>query len=253
MLEALVNSSTSPGVKIRLFALGVSMNLQIRCALVLALAAFLVSNFSCARDQELTSIEIAPPKQAFGASNIPVSDNAGLSVQLRALGHYIHPPVTKDITDQVNWTVNNTQMFTMGSTGLITATGNVCGGALVFATVNTGHDATGRSSSGAVVTAQAEADVICFTSTGGGSGALLTVQFAGGGNGTVVSTPPGINCASNNPACSATFSTGTAINVTATPGSTSSFGGWLNCDSVSGQTCIINTLTANRTITATFN
>ena len=55
---------------------------------------------SVGQNQELTSIEIAPPKQAFGASNIPVSDNAGLSVQLEALGHYVHPhpPVTKDIT-----------------------------------------------------------------------------------------------------------------------------------------------------------
>lgn len=227
------------------------MKLINRCALVMALAAFLASNFSCAHDQELTSIEIAPSKQGFGDATIPVIEDAGLSVQLRALGHYIHPPVTKDITDQVTWTINNTQMFTMGSTGLLTATGNVCGGALAFATINTGHDSSGRSASGAIVTGQMEADVICFTGTGGGgSGALLTVQFNGAGSGTVVSTPSGINCAAT---CSATFAKGIAVNVSATAGSGSTFVSWNNCDSVSGQTCIINNLSADRTISITFN
>lgn len=227
------------------------MKLRLRCALMIALAAFLVSNFSCAHDQELTSIDVVPAKQAFGDSTIPVFADAGLSVQMRALGHYIHPPVTKDITNQVTWAVNDTQMFAMSSSGLLTATGNICGGSIVSATLNTGHDSTGRSSSGAVVTGQSEADVICFTGTGGGgSGALLTVQFSGGGAGIVLSTPAGINCATT---CSANFASGTAINVTATPNSGSTFGSWANCDAISGQTCIINSLGSNRTVTITFN
>ena len=75
------------------------MSLQFRFVLALALAGFMAISFSCARDQELTSIGVVPDHEIFGAPNIPVFANAGATVQLRALGHYIHPPVTKDITE----------------------------------------------------------------------------------------------------------------------------------------------------------
>ena len=55
---------------------------------------------SCGHDQQLVSIDIQPGVETFGATNIPVSDDAGLQVQLKAMGNYIHPPVTKDLTDQ---------------------------------------------------------------------------------------------------------------------------------------------------------
>jgi len=82
---------------------------------------------SCARDQQLTSITVQPPIETFGATNIPVNLDAGLDVQLRALGTYIHPPVTKDITNQVTWNSNTPDMVTVSSTGLITDTGFSCG------------------------------------------------------------------------------------------------------------------------------
>ena len=71
-----------------------------------------VSN-SCGHSQELVSIQVQPSVETFGASNIPVIDNVGAQVQLRALGTYIHPPVTKDITSQVTWSSNTPQMFTV--------------------------------------------------------------------------------------------------------------------------------------------
>jgi len=39
----------------------------------------------------------------------------------------IHPPVTKDITNQVTWNSNTPDMVTVSSTGLITDTGFSCG------------------------------------------------------------------------------------------------------------------------------
>ena len=69
-------------------------------ALVVAVALLLVFS-SCGHGQELVSITVQPTSETFGASNMPVIDNAGASVQLRALGSYIHPPVTKDITNKV--------------------------------------------------------------------------------------------------------------------------------------------------------
>jgi len=205
-----------------------------------------VSLSSCGRDMQLSTIAIQPPIETFGSTNIPVDLDAGLNVQLRALGNYIQPPVTKDITNQVTWASNDTQMVTVTATGLLTATGQVCGNSLVSATVTTNH-----SSMGAIVTGYMTANVVCFTAGGaGGAGPILSVQFAGTGTGIVNSSPAGLGCSTN---CSTSFASGTPVTLMATPTGASTFGGWLNCDTMSGQTCTVNNLTANRTVTVTFN
>jgi hypothetical protein len=204
---------------------------------------------SCGHDQELVGITIQPTTETFGASNIPVSADAGLNVQLRALGSYIHPPVTKDVTDQVTWASNTPNMVTVNSTGLITATGNECGGTIISATVTTNHSAGSLSSSGALVTGNMTANVVCFTASGGG-GPSLTVDFTGAGSGSITSSPSGLACAST---CSASFASGTTVTLTATANSGFTFTNWGNCDAVSGQICTVNNLTANRTVSVTFN
>ena len=118
---------------------------------------------SCGHDQELVSISIQPTTETFGAASIPVSDDTGLNVQLRAIGSYIHPPVDKDITNQVIWSSNTPQVVMVNSSGLLTATGLACGNALVSATVKTNSSAGGISSSGAIVTGSMTANVVCFT------------------------------------------------------------------------------------------
>jgi hypothetical protein len=116
---------------------------------------------SCGHDQELVSISIQPTTETFGSPTTPVSEDAGLNVQLRAIGSYIHPPVDKDITNQVIWSSNTPQMVTVNSTGLITATGMACGNTLISATVKTNSSAGGLSSSGAIVTGSMTANVVC--------------------------------------------------------------------------------------------
>jgi hypothetical protein len=116
---------------------------------------------SCGHDQELVSISIQPTTETFGSATIPVFQDAGLNVQLRAIGSYIHPPVDKDITNQVIWSSNTPQMVTVNSTGLITATGMACGNTLISATVKTNSSAGGLSSSGAIVTGSMTANVVC--------------------------------------------------------------------------------------------
>lgn len=217
-------------------------------------AAVLVSLSSCGRDQQLESISIQPASETFGASNIPVSANAGAQVQLRALGNYIHPPVTKDITAKVTWNSNTPQMMTVDSSGVLTVTGLACGATLISATVNTNTSSGGISSSGAIVTGYMTGNVVCFTSSGGGAGnPALTLKFQGTGSGTVSSNPTGLSCSSPGPCVTQSFSVSTPVTLTATPTGTSSFGSWIGCDS-SGTTnpCTIN-LTADRTVTVTFN
>lgn len=83
---------------------------------------------------------------------------------------------------------------------------------------------------------------------GGGDGRhTLTVAVGGNGNGSVTSTPPGIDCPSA--ACSAEFDDGTAIQLTATP-SGSVFLGW--SDGCSGNTGCSVDLTQNTMVGALF-
>lgn len=221
---------------------------------LVAIAAVILNLSSCGRDQQLVSIQVQPSTETFGDSNTPVIDDAGLQVQLRALGTYIHPPVTKDITSQVAWTSNTPQMMTVNSSGLLTVTGFSCGATLVSATVTTNTSAGGISSSGAVVTGFMTGSVTCFTSTGGGGGSspVLTLTFLGNGSGTVTSSPAGLSCASPSP-CVAQFNTGTAVTLTASPSGTSQFGTWVGCDSPGTTNPCTVTMTSNRTVTVTFN
>jgi hypothetical protein len=217
-------------------------------------AGVLLSVASCGRSQELVSIQIQPAVETFGASNIPVGFDAGLSVQLRALGTYIHPPVTKDITNQVTWFSNDTQMMTVSATGLLTATGQSCGGTLVSATLNTNRSAGGLSSSGAIVTGYMTGNVVCFTSSGGGgSGSpIVALNFAGIGSGNVTSSPSGLSCGSPGP-CVGQFASGTALTLTAAPLGSSTFGSWVGCDSASNTNPCTLTLNSSRIVTLTLN
>jgi hypothetical protein len=220
-----------------------------------AAGGMLFSLASCGRDQELVSIEIQPGVETFGAADVPVIQNRGSSVQLRALGTYIHPPVTKDITSQVTWSSNDTQMMTVDATGKLTATGLACGGTLVSATVKTGKSAGGISSSGAIVTGTMQGNVVCFTGTGGGGGPALSVTFgAGAGSGTVTDSALNFTCNSPSP-CIVQFASGTTptLTLTATPTGSSQFGSWVGCDSLPSVNPCTVTLTVNRTVTATFN
>jgi hypothetical protein len=116
----------------------------------------------CGHEQQLVGITVVPDVETFGAKNIPVSANAGSKVQLRALGSYIHPPVTKDITTQVVWSSNTPDMVMVDAGGLITATGNACGGTIISATVTTNRSSGDISSTGAIVTGTMTANVVCF-------------------------------------------------------------------------------------------
>jgi hypothetical protein len=221
---------------------------------LVAIAALLLGVNSCGHSQQLVSIQIQPSVQTFGSSTTPVIDNAGGQVQLRALGTYIHPPVTKDITSSVTWSSNTPQMFTVSSAGLLTATGESCGGTLISATVTTGKSAGGLSSSGAIVTGLMTANVVCFTGTGGGGAGspVLTVAFGGNGSGSVTDSAQAISCASPTP-CAFLVASGTALTLTATPAGASVFGSWAGCDSANNINPCTLTLTGNRTVTATFN
>ena len=77
---------------------------------------------------------------------------------------------------------------------------------------------------------------------------MLAVSKSGTGSGSVKSSPAGIDCGST---CSASFTQGTVVTLTATPAAGSTFTGWSggNC---SGTSACKVTLGADTTVTATF-
>ncbi len=77
---------------------------------------------------------------------------------------------------------------------------------------------------------------------------VLTVTPAGGGIGTVTSSPSGISCGS---ICSAGFSDGASVTLTATPDANSSFAGWSGACTGTGS-CVLS-MTSDQAVMATFN
>ena len=98
--------------------------------MLVGVAAALLNTSSCARDQQLVSITLSP---AGGF----VFEGFGATGQFTALGTYIHPPETKDITDKVVWSVDIANFATITQQGLITYNRtDGCGSGLVNATFN---------------------------------------------------------------------------------------------------------------------
>jgi cellulose 1,4-beta-cellobiosidase len=94
-----------------------------------------------------------------------------------------------------------------------------------------------------------QARTVTATFNGPGGTFALTVSKAGAGSGTVTSSTGGIDCGS---VCSASYTSGTTVTLTASVSGGSTFGGWSGCSSSSGSTCTV-AMTQARTVTATFN
>jgi hypothetical protein len=208
---------------------------------LMAAAVVLLSLSSCARNQHLTSISIEPSSIFFGAADPTLFAN------FKAFGTYVHPPQTKDITNQVTWQSDIPQVAQVTSAGVVSPNTN-CGVANIFATFTDSGNVVVSSSS--PITVDGPAALGC---TPPGPQPILTISFAGTGTGTVTSTA-GINCSSPN-SCSNQFTVGTTINLNATPTGTSHFVNWSGCNSTSGtggEICTVF-LQNNLTVNATFN
>ena len=79
---------------------------------------------------------------------------------------------------------------------------------------------------------------------------LLTAKKSGGGQGTVKSNLAGINCGATCSTMTSAYFQGQEVELTATPGKGSAFGGWSGACSGTG-TCKV-TMSAAKTVTAEF-
>ncbi len=166
----------------------------------------------------LTSLKIMAPPQTLS--------NRGEKAQYIAIGTYAGSNETRDLTDQVKWSISDGRVATINSLGLVTASApctNVGSGPETTITAV----APGSSESSLTGTAT-------FTVGACGSSNMpsLTVHESGEGSGKVISNPASINCGGGE-ACTANFALDAPITVTAAPNSGSTFGGFsANCTPV---------------------
>lgn len=94
-------------------------------AVLLTAAAVLLNLSSCARSQKLEAITVNPQGSTITLGAV----GEQVSVQFTALGTYIHPPETRDITSKAVWTTDAPGILSLDSAhpGLVTTTGTGCG------------------------------------------------------------------------------------------------------------------------------
>lgn len=100
------------------------------CSLVIFLFVL-----GCGHEQQLVSIAVSPGSGGAG----PLG--AVIPVQYTAIGTYIHPPKTVDLTSQVKWTSSVADVATINSSGLVVPTGIACGSTTITATAEAGAGA----------------------------------------------------------------------------------------------------------------
>ncbi len=181
------------------------------------------------------------------------------------------PIVTSDVTVTAifNVATNVTLTVTKAGTGTGTVTSSPAGincgatcsasftsGAVVVLTALpadgsnfvgwSGAGCTGTSTCSVTMSA-AEAVTATFNTTA--TNFTLTVTKAGTGTGTVTSNPAGINCGAT---CSASFTSGQVVVLTAAAATGSTFVGWSGAGCTGTGTCSV-TMSAAEAVTATFN
>jgi len=159
--------------------------------------------------RDLVSLTIIPSDQPVTVLGEPT--------QFIAIGTFSSNPVLQDLTTQATWQSSDVEVAPINSDGL----------ALANSTGQTTITAIATSASGNTIPASALLTVA--SASGGVPLPALTVSEVGLGAGTVTSIPPGVNCGSG-AGCTASFPSGTSVQLTATPAPGSIFGGWsANC------------------------
>lgn len=212
--------------------------LQIVSGLVVALAA--MNWLSCGQDHKLVAIEVQPS----GGFNFG-SPNPSAQGDFTAIGTFVHPPGTADITNQVVWKTDIPGLVTIIK-GVASPTGTGCGFADVSASLNSGGNyVVGYST----VTVSDSTNALC---PGGSSTlGLVSVTPAGAGAGTsmITSAPAGITCPGT---CIAQFTVGQTIGLSAVPSAGTTVT-WAGCTSATGNTCSILVPKGSTNVTVTFN
>jgi len=194
---------------------------------------------SCGHSQKLVSLQIQPATFTF----LEPYPTMGTE-QYTATATYIHPPATKDVTNQATWKIDD-GVVTMSTPGLFTPAQGYCGGGNISATVPEG---TGGSSNIVIAYATVTVDnPLVVNCPGYGTQVELSVQVTGPG--TVISTTGNIDCP---PSCITPVAVGASVGLTAEPQSGAAVMWASGCTASSGNSCSVTIPTGGANVLATF-
>lgn len=187
----------------------------------------------CSGTAATCTVTMSAARSVTATFNLSSSSSQTLSLTITGSGSVTSAP------SGINCSASCTGSFTTGTQVTLNAT---AGTGATF----TGWSGGGCSGSGVcVVTMSAAASVTAaFTSA---QTSTQTIALNVTGSGTVTSSPSGFNCRS---LCTASFTSGASVTLTATPAVGWVFAGW-NGACPGTDTCTV-TATAGRTVTATF-
>lgn len=224
---------------------------RIHKALTLFSLAMLVFVSGCGHPRILESIEMQPTNATVSG---PGASFTQTSRQFNAIGHFINPRETENITDRVTWASDTPDISTVSQTGLVTTAGlGACGTSLITATAT--RDLVGTGTSHAIVVGTATNTVSDSTNPACGGTTpspvlVVSVTDAGGSvSGAISGTPTTISGCTNagGANCLATVASGSTVTLTTTAPAT--FGA--NCSVIDSTHCsvLVNT---NLDVTVTF-
>jgi hypothetical protein len=203
---------------------------------IIGAATLTVSPGSAPQQRTLSAINIVP------GPGTQILQTLGETAQFIAIGTFTASPTTVDMTDTVTWASSDVDIATIDASGLGTAV--ACGGTSCLTVIT----ASAQAQDGTLVVGTSNLTV--NPGQGGTNLPSLSLYLVGAGTGTVVSSPPGINCNGSGAGCTAYFPLGSNVTLTATPGG---FGGWsANCTPKTTSPCIV-IMNTNQTVGAIFN
>jgi hypothetical protein len=193
---------------------------------------------SCGHDKRLVSIAIQPDAFTF------LTADSAATEHFTAIGTYIHPPATKDVTSQATWKVDDGVVSI--NAGSASPAGG-CGGGTISASLPEGTGGASNIVIGyATVTVDDPTNPLC---PGGGTEGTLSVQVSPVGIGTVTSLTGGISCPGQ---CIAVYPVGASVGLIAAPISGHSLLSWTGCTTSSGNDCTVTIPTGGASVVATF-
>jgi len=109
---------------------------------VLLAAVLLLLPLGCGHPTEMVALTVTPTTAEV------IGVGSGAQVQFQALGQFIRPDETRDVTNQVTWTSAAPSVVTVDAQGLAT-TGTNCGSVTITATA--GQPLVGPIGPGAII------------------------------------------------------------------------------------------------------
>ncbi|MGA9897112.1 MAG: choice-of-anchor D domain-containing protein [Terriglobales bacterium] len=187
--------------------------------------------------------DVAPPSLNFGYQQVGTQSSS----QTVTLGNPGSAPLT--FTYAVSpGDFHEGSGDTCSSAGGQLAANSSCTIFILFAPTQTGNENATLTVTDNSNNISGSMQTVVLSGTGTTTAFTLNVAEAGTGGGTVTSNPAGISCPTTT--CSANFSAGTSVTLTAAPNVGSTFVGWGGACSGAGS-CTV-TMNANQSVSATF-